>query len=156
RPDRAGHVAGLVLVGGPDVDEIDVALATSVPEPADVVRAQRLHAVVRGHARGGGRRLHATAVARLGGGPRGAALEREAREPPTPRAVLECDDRVGQAHPSQRLRADVRARAAPAMDDDRRLRALDELADAQHELAAGHADRTGNAAAVVFLVRPRV
>src|SRR5437870_4165378 len=43
-----------------------------------------------------------------------------------------------------------------AMHGDRRLRSLHELADAQHELGAGNAPRAGDAAAVIFLRRPRV
>src|SRR2546426_5758809 len=53
---RAGYVVGLVLVGGPDVDQVDVALAAPVPEPADVVDSERPHAVLRRHALGGDRK----------------------------------------------------------------------------------------------------
>src|SRR5262249_20228812 len=139
-----------------NVDQIYVALPARVPQPTHVVDTEHLHTVVGRHALGDGRGLIAALLAGLRRDARGAALQREAGQLPAHGAVLEGDDRIGQTHPTQRLRADVRACPASAVNDDRGLWALHELADAQHELAARHADRAGNAAALVFLERPRV
>ena len=100
-------MARLVLVGGTDVDEIDVALAALLPQSPHVIDAQRLHAILGGHALGDRGGLNAAGLAGVRRRPRAAALERQAGELPAHRSVLERDDRVGQTHASQRFGADV-------------------------------------------------
>src|SRR2546425_11482202 len=157
RPDGAGDVARGVFVGRPYVEDVEVAVALAPGEAhgeiigrdegqtilgRDALRRQRGD-----RAAPGGRRRRPA---------RRAALEREPRELPAHRLVLERDHGVGELHPPERLGADVGARAATAVNDDRRLGAPDQLGDADDQLAARDAPGAGDTTARVLLGRPRV
>src|SRR3989304_498326 len=65
------------------------------------------------------------------GRPAGAAPQRDPGGPPAHRAVLGGDDRVRELHAAERLGAEVGARAAAAVDDDRRVQPLRSLGGGQ-------------------------
>ena len=71
---------------------------------------------------------------------------------PGHRAVLQRHDLVAHAGIDQRLRADDAARAAAAIDDDRRVGRRHQIGEAIDQLRAGHADRGRDAVVVVLLV----
>ena len=80
----------------------------------------------------------------------------EPGEVPRHRAVLQRHDPVAEPGIAQRLRADDAARAAAAIDDDRRIGRRHQVGEAIDQLGAGYADRARNAVVLVFLIGPAV
>ena len=156
RPDRAGDVRGRVLLARAHVEDVDVLPVAPGEQRLHLVGRDEGDALVGGHALGDLRGERAAPRRRLGRPAARAALELEAVQHPAHGPVLHRDDGIGQPHLSHRLGAEVRAGAAAAVDDDGRVRALHQLAEAQHQLTPRHAPRAGQAAARVLLRRARV
>ena len=83
-------------------------------------------------------------------------FQRLPRQRPADRAIAQRIDPVGQTRIDQRLRADDRARAPGAIDDDRGIRVRRHRARAQHQFRAGGGHTARNAHRGIFIEPPRV
>ena len=159
KPAEAGNMAGGVLFGRADIDEIDALAAAARGKLVQAGNVQEADAVLGGAAVGISFGGGAAGVGHRGQRvPVGAGFQFVAGQHPAGSAVFQPDDFPIQPHPLQNPRADDAARTAGAVDDHGSIgvQVGGNIGNAERQLAAGHTAPAGDAKAAVFLRRPRV